>query len=68
MAKKAVFISSADEMHHVGPEQAAIEKINKHQAYVAQPKISDLKELGFDVYVTSDSMRQIVAWLIKDKG
>lgn len=65
VAKKAVFITSADEMHHVGPEQAAIEKINKHQAYVAQPKISDLKELGFEVRVTSDSLRQIVAWLIK---
>lgn len=65
VAKHAVFISSADEMHHVGPEQAAIEKINKHQAYIAQPKISDLKELGFEVRVTSDAMRQIVAWLIK---
>lgn len=65
VAKKAVFISSADEMHHIGPEQEAIEKINVHQKYVAQPKISDLRELGFTTYVTSDAMRQIVAWLIK---
>jgi len=66
VARKAVFITSADEMHHVGPEQAAIEKINEHQAYIAQPKIADLQELGFTVRVTSDSKRQIVAWYIKE--
>jgi len=65
VAKKAVFITSADEMHHIGPEQEAIEKFNKHQAYVGQPKIKDLEDLGFEVRVTDDAMRQIVAWLIK---
>ena len=65
VAKKAVFITSADEMHHLGPEQEAIEKINKHQAYIAQPKIEDLKQLGFNVRVDSDTKRQIIAWLIK---
>lgn len=65
VAKKAVFITSADEMHHVGPEQEAIEKINAAQAYVGQPKVKDLEELGFEVRVTDDAMRQLVAWLIK---
>lgn len=65
VARKAVFITSADETHHEGPEQAAIEKINAHQAYVGQPKIQDLVDLGFEVRVDSGTKRQIVAWLIK---
>jgi SAM-dependent methyltransferase len=65
VAKKAVFITSADEVHHVGEEQDAIEKFNKYQAYVKQPKIEDLVELGFEVRVDSPSKRQIIAWLIK---
>jgi len=64
VAKKAVFITSADEVHHQGPEQEAIEKFNKHQAYVGQPKISDLIDLGFKVYVDADAKRQIIAWRI----
>lgn len=66
VAKKAVFITSADEMHHIGPEQERIEKINKHQAYVEQPKVSDLLELGFTVRVDNDTRRQLIAWLIKE--
>lgn len=65
VAKKAVFITSADEMHHIGDEQTAIEKFNKHQAYVGQPKIKDLEALGFEVRVEEADRRQIVAWLIK---
>lgn len=64
VARKFVFITSADEGHHRGPEQDAIEKFNKHQAYVVQPSISDLKDLGFEVYVEELEKRQIVAWRI----
>lgn len=66
VARKAVFITSADEVHHIGPEQDEIEKFNKYQAYVGQPKIEDLKRLGFQIRVDSDSKRQIIAWLIKE--
>lgn len=65
VARKAVFITSCDEIAHVGPEQAAIEKINRHQTYLAQPRIADLLELGFDVRVEEDQRRQIIAWLIR---
>jgi len=65
VARKAVFITSADEMHHIGPEQEAIEKINQYQAYIEQPKIQDLIDLGFQVRVEGLEKRQIVAWLIK---
>lgn len=65
VAKKAVFITSADETHHEGPEQEAIEKINKYQAYIEQPKINDLIDLGYQVRIESEQKRQIVAWLIK---
>lgn len=68
VAKKAVFITSADEIHHEGPEQEAIEKINKYQAYLEQPKIEDLLSLGFNVRVESDHKRQIIAWLIKNNN
>jgi SAM-dependent methyltransferase len=61
VARKMVLISSADEMHHQGPEQEAIEKINPAQAYVGQPKVADLVELGFDVWVDAESQRQLLA-------
>lgn len=66
VARKALFITSADEMHHLGPEQAAIEKVNKHQAYVKQPSVDDMLALGFNVRVEETERRQLVAWLIKD--
>jgi len=65
VAKKAVFISSADESHHWGPEQERIEQINEHQKYICQPKIKDLLELGFQTFVEHNERKQIVAWLIK---
>ena len=65
VAKKAVFITSSDETHHEGEEQIAIEKINKYQAYIEQPKIQDLLDLGFEVRVEETHKRQIIAWLIK---
>lgn len=70
VAKKLVLISSADEMHHgynedgtwnPDSEQAAIEKINSHQKYLGQPKVSDLLDLGFEVRV-NEGRRQLVAW------
>jgi len=66
VARKAVFITSADEMHHMGPEQDAIEQVNKYQAYIKQPSIQDLKDLGFEVRVEEFERRQIIAWLIKE--
>lgn len=65
VAKKAVFITSADEMHHMGIEQERLEQFNQHQAYRSQPKIQDLLDLGFEVRVEELDKRQIVAWLIK---
>lgn len=65
VAKKAVFITSADEIHHEGEEQIAIEKFNKYQAYVKQPSIQDLLDLGFQVRIEENKKRQIIAWLIK---
>ncbi len=64
VARKMVFITSADESHHRGPEQEAIEKVNKHQAYILQPKIADLIELGFETRVEHLERKQIVAWRI----
>lgn len=64
VARKFVLISSADEMHHVGEEQARIEKINVAQKYIKQPSIEDLRELGFVVRVTAYNLRQIVAWRV----
>jgi len=61
VARKMVLISSADEMHHQGPEQEAIEKINPAQAYIGQPKVSDLQAFGFDVWVDEESRRQLLA-------
>lgn len=65
VARKAVFITSADETHHEGEEQTAIEKINKYQAYVKQPSVNDLLDLGFEVRVEEKNKRQLIAWLIK---
>jgi SAM-dependent methyltransferase len=62
VARKFVLISSGDEEHHRGHEQTAIEKVNPAQKYIGQPAISDLRELGFIVRVTSYNRRQIVAW------
>ena len=64
VARKLVFITSADETQHVGPEQEAIEKVNKCQAYIAQPKVQDLKDLGFEVRIDHMAGRQIIAWRI----
>jgi SAM-dependent methyltransferase len=68
VAKKAVFITSADEEHHKGSEQEEIEKINKYQKYVVQPKVNDLLELGYQVRVEESQKRQLIAWLIKDSN
>jgi hypothetical protein len=65
VARKMVFITSADEEHHRGEEQERIEKINPHQAYVKQPSVEDLRALGFEVRLEHLERRQIVAWLIK---
>ena len=65
VARKAVFITSADETAHIGPEQEAIEQVNRYQAYIMQPRIDDLKELGFSVRVESRLRRQIVAWSLR---
>ena len=62
VARKAVFITSADESQHRGPEQEAIEKFNVAQKYIGQPKISDLIELGFDTRVEHLERKQIIAW------
>ena len=64
VAKKIVFITSADEIHHLGPEQEAIEKINKYQTYSKQPSIEDLLDLGFEVRIEEKQKRQIIAWKI----
>jgi len=65
VARKAVFLSSADEMHHIGEEQLAIEKENPNQAYRGQPSVEDMVELGFTVMVEAEEKRQLFAWLIK---
>jgi SAM-dependent methyltransferase len=61
VARKFVVISSADETHHEGPEQEAIERTNVHQRYRMQPKVADLDALGFRVCVDA-SRRQLIAW------
>ncbi len=62
VANKIVIITSGDEMSHQGEEQAAIEKINPHQAYRRQPKVDKLLELGFEVRVDEDTRRRLIAW------
>ena len=64
VARKMVFITSADEVQHQGPEQDAIEKVNKSQAYIQQPSIADLRELGFEARVEHMDKRQIISWRI----
>ena len=62
VAKKLVFITSADETHHEGEPQARIQAINPAQAYVKQPAVADLLDLGFTVYKDNERGRQIIAW------
>jgi len=64
VARKAVIITSADETQHEGPEQEAIEKVNPGQRYLAQPRVEDLLDLGFEVRVERAHRRQLVAWRI----
>lgn len=64
VARKLVMISSADEMHHMGPGQEACERVNPAQRYIAQPRVADLLELGFTVRVEETARRQLVAWRI----
>jgi len=61
VAKKFVVISSADETHHQGPEQEAIEKVNVHQKYIRQPRVEDLQQLGFMVCI-GENRRHLFAW------
>jgi len=62
VARKAVVITSADEMHHRGEEQEAIEKVNAFQKFTGQPKVKDMEELGFTVNVDNYNQRQLIAW------
>lgn len=64
VARKLVILTSADEMHHVGPEQERIEKTNRHQAYVDQPSVAVMAKMGFKVMVESRERRQIIAWKV----
>lgn len=63
VARYFVVVSSADEMHHQGPEQEAIERSNPHQRYIAQPTVEDLHACGFHVCVGPDR-RQLIAWKV----
>lgn len=62
VARKFVFITSADETHHEGEPQERIQAINPAQAYIKQPSVSDLEELGFTVGVDNVRGRQLIAW------
>jgi SAM-dependent methyltransferase len=71
VARKLVVITSADELHHgydsfgnfdETSEQARIERINPHQRYIRQPRVSDLRDLGFAVFVERTARRQLIAW------
>lgn len=62
VARKLVVITSADEEHHRGPAQEAIEKWNEHLKFKLQPKVEDMINLGFNVGVDNFSRRQLVAW------
>ena len=64
IARKLVVITSADEMHHLGEPQEAMEKINPHCKYLAQPSVKDMEELGFVVRVEAKYRRQLVAWKV----
>jgi len=62
VARRFVFITSADETHHEGEPQERIQAINPAQAYIKQPSVSDLEELGFTVGVDNVRGRQLIAW------
>lgn len=62
VASKVIMISSANLAHHTGPGQEAAVALNPHQAYIEQPKIEDLEELGFNIALVGDQRSQIVAW------
>jgi SAM-dependent methyltransferase len=73
VARKLVVITSADELHHgydeqghfhEDSEQARIERDNPYQKYVGQPRVADLRELGFDVRVEWTARRQLIAWRV----
>ena len=73
VARKLVVVTSADEMYHgydeqgrfhEESEQAQIERVNPHQRYRGQPRVSDLRALGFDVRVEATGRRQLVAWKV----
>lgn len=62
VARKLVIITSADEEHHRGPAQEAIEKWNEHLKFKCQPKVKDMLDLGFKVGVDNYNQRQLIAW------
>ena len=71
VARRLVLITSADEASHATDEhgnvdpnsvQAQFERVNPHQRYIRQPRVSDLQELGFEVLVEAAGRRQLVAW------
>lgn len=71
VARKLVVITSADELHHGFDEQgdfdpdsaqARCEAVNPHQRYIEQPSVSDLRDLGFAVFVERTARRQLIAW------
>lgn len=64
VARKLVIMTSADEAHHTGPEQDAIEKVNPFQKYIKQPSVADLRDLGFEVRMDLWSNRQLIAWKV----
>jgi SAM-dependent methyltransferase len=71
VARRMVLITSADERHHgydefgrLDPDsdQVRYERVNPYQRYIRQPAVSDLQELGFEVFVEADALRQLIAW------
>jgi SAM-dependent methyltransferase len=71
VARRLVIITSDDELVHGynahgdfddSSVQAQMERINPHQRYVAQPRVSDLHELGFSVFVERMGRRRLVAF------
>ena len=56
---------SAERIRRSGcSEQARIERENPYQKYLGQPRVSDLRELGFDVRVECTERRQLIAWRV----
>ncbi len=79
VARKLVVITSADELHHGYDEegnfhedsaQARCQAINPYQRYIKQPSVSDMRDLGFAVFVERTGRRQLIAWnsLEEDSG